>query len=751
MMSEQSATPNPATVSQPHANFRRLTIWPAAILIALAIGFTVVTPYFFSHYATVNGQREPQLLLTHDLTNHYFVMNQFEKVFRSGVIYPRWLPDANNGYGIATMNYYPPGFYYLTTIINAVTGNWHTTLFILMALAMAGSGLALFALARTFFSPLSSAFAALVYMLLPYHHLDLYWRGALPEFIGFILIPLVFYFAYKVGSGGAWRHYAGLGLCYGLHLMTHLPVGLLLFYTLIFYALLWARQQSDWRIVARIGGGLAFGLLVSAVYLLPAMLEARYALDSATGQFPYHNSYIDLSPTFDRFGQLMQSAFKLNVLLLLAAIAIWRAFRRTPIASPDRPSATGASPVDTQVKLWMILCGVTLFMTTALSYDFSRLLPKIQIAVPPFRWLAIASVFGALLVAFAIDRVRKQGATSTRMFWVYRAMIGAVIALNLWVCVRGVIGEGVSNLTFQPPNNYIEAGLTPKDATLPANLPDTAKVTTDPEGSVIDILHWDPQQREVRVIASQPSVVRLKTYNFPGWAARIDGQVAPLVSDADGVQTVSIPPGSHVIETRFENTLPRSAGAMLTLIGLLAVVGLGLADKLQLKSRTARSTSAVQPSQAASATATSASAQAGSRALPLKPIVITALAIIVAAVGIYLVASRATGKSPANANAAEPGAGRGQSGVGSEGRLFVEGLDTIPIAADEPALDQLVGAIASKNGATVDALADSGKVTKVLRNTRVLVLQLGTGKIKVRVLEGDHALKEGWVVERWVR
>ena len=114
---------------QPRA--RRITVYVVGLLVALALGAILVVPYFFSHSVSYAGKTTYQMILTHDMTNHYFYMNQFEKGVRSGALYPRWFADANNGYGIAVANYYPPGFYYATTLVNAVFNDWQTTLFVL--------------------------------------------------------------------------------------------------------------------------------------------------------------------------------------------------------------------------------------------------------------------------------------------------------------------------------------------------------------------------------------------------------------------------------------------------------------------------------------------------------------------------------------------------------------------------------------------------------------------------------------------
>ena len=83
---------------------------------------------------------------------------------------------------------------------------------------------------------------------------------------------------------------------------------------------------------------------------------------------------------------------------------------------------------------------------------------------------------------------------------------------------------------------------------MPEKLPDTPAVTMEPENGSNEIIRWQPQSREVRVKADSPVKVRLKTYNFPGWTARIDGQRTRLSSDQDGVLLIDVPQGLHTIK-----------------------------------------------------------------------------------------------------------------------------------------------------------------------------------------------------------
>jgi hypothetical protein len=732
------------------------------VVITLVVGVLVVAPFFYSRYEMALGDNGTvRLLKTHDIENLLPAMQQFDKGIRSGVIYPRWFADINLGYGVATGNFYPPGIYYIGSLFHALTNDWVDTLFLVCALGLMGSGLSLYLLARTFYGRLASAVAAILYMLLPYHMIDLYWRGAIPEFVGFAFIPLIVYLAYRLGTTGRARYVAAVGLLHGLYLMTHLPVGYLFTYVLAFYALIWAARERNFKIIRRIATGMVLALVVSAVYWLPAALEGKYVYEWASEIFPYHQTYLTLLPTQDYFNQIINDSFTLLAVTLLITFMVFRAVPGPAANSMNGPGPAGEAARAriqsySQTRNWIILGFAAVFMSTSFSIYISKLIPRIQVAVPPFRWLAIASVFASLSVAAIIEYLRGPLNKASVWAWVYRAAIAAAIILNVWTAA-GVIRGAFSNATYIPPTSQMDSGFTPRDSTRPGNLPDTAPVIIKPEGGVSETLRWDPQNRQVRVRVNEPSTVRLKTYNFPGWTARIDGEPARLESDKDGVQIVSVPAGMHVIEMSFENTPPRKVGAASTIMGFLIVFGLAVSDQLRRKKRRAEIEGGLAEVERGELERSHAS-RAGAKGLlagNIKKIGLIGVAVMIIAVSALMMARRSD--SGGDSRSADPQAGGAASGgrspitVGSDARVYVEGLDSIPIAADESAFNELMTALSRKDGPRVDALAESERVIKVVRNTRVRVLEMGAGKIKVRVSEGDHALSEGWVLDRWIR
>ena len=404
-MQQESTVASPV----PNTPLHRRALKPrgAKIFIAaifLIVGISAVVPFYFSRYdQSPGGPRVRRLISTHDLWMHLHTMEQFDKVLRSGVIYPRWVPDINNGYGILTLIYYPPGFFYLTSAVNAVFNDWLNTLFIITALGLTASGLSLYILARTFYSRFASTAAAVLYMILPMHMLDLYWRGGLPQFLGYVFPPLVMYFAYRLGREGKLRHYAGLAIFYGLHLLIHLPVSLMFTYALAFFVVVWAIKERDWRIAGRLAAAMLLGLLLSAIYWLPAALETKYAYEFASDLFPYHQSYITLAPVGDAnpyydLWRLLNDLFAFNALALIVMILVFRKVRRTSVQN-----AAEATDQWSPLGMWVTMGIATAFMSTSFSIYISRLLPKIQVTVPAWRWLAIAGMFTSLIVA-AVDR-----------------------------------------------------------------------------------------------------------------------------------------------------------------------------------------------------------------------------------------------------------------------------------------------------------------------------------------------------------
>ena len=560
----------------------RVSSWGLGVLAALVVATAIVAPFYLGR-RDVQPSNNQSLVVpnTHDMAQHLAVMEQFDKVLRTGTLYPRWLPDVNDGYGLAWTNFYPPGLYYVTSLLNALVNNWMYTTFIVSIFGLAASGLSFYILSRLFYGQLASVVAALLYMTAPYHTMDLYWRGALPEFMGFILVPAIIYFAFKLGTCGNARYFAGLGFFHGIYIVTHFPVAYLMTFLLAFYAVIRAVRARDWKIAVRIGLGIALALLVGAIYWVPAALETSQVAEQFSRIYPYYKSFVTLLPGGDDFGEIINVSFTVQAVTLIVAISLLYSARRlrsdpSAVSRDQEPAPVPSRWTPTQQCVLMAIA--TTFMCTSLSIYISRLIPKIDAVSFPWRWLVIATCFTSLVVAAAIDRLTIPGALSSRMSWVYRSALTATIGLAVWCTVSSVILPTRHRVTLIRPQNFSEAGFIPAGATAPQYMPPGPVATIQPPSAQIQVVRWEPMKREVRVDSGQPAVLRLKTYNFPGWTGRVDGQPTHISSDTNGAQIINVPPGEHTVEVFFGNTLPRSLGGALTGAGLLLLFVLIGAD-----------------------------------------------------------------------------------------------------------------------------------------------------------------------------
>jgi hypothetical protein len=747
----------------------RIAIGLLMITLAILVSAAIVAPFYYSDMA---GAPPGAIRFTHDMLIHLSVMDNFDKMLRAGAIYPRWLSDVNFGYGNAWPNFYQPGFYFLTSLVNAITHNWIDTLFVITTLALALSGLAFYVLARAFFGRPASAIAAVLYALLPYHLLDVFWRGAMPEYLSFVLLPLILYFFYRLGRNqGQARDYAMLGLCYGLCLMIHVPIGYLFSYLLVSYALTWAVVERDWRIAGRIALGMSIGVLLSAIYWLPAVAEIKYATETVTKLFEYHKNYITQLPGAQGYDLLLRETFAIQAIALLVVVVAWRLLNRRALESFNDSQAQAARGMRlSHTGMWIIMGILAIFMNLPFSYYLARLIPKIEIVAFPSRWLVFVCLFTALLTAAVVDRLAKRVRRSANRGWadyVAFAATVAVVVVNLWFTSQEIIGGSLDNPLTVPDANFLADTYCPNGAGPAASLPRTDAIVVKPRTASSEVIRWEPLYRQAVINADETTSVRFKTFNFPGWTARIDGAAAPIASDPACAQLISVPPGRHTVEISFAGTLPRHLGAAFSVAGILIVCGLTLAGSLwprrQSESREAEAdrepsegedlalTQAGQAQEINRQPAAGGAQERFRHKAVIRHIADFCLGGVILAGGIFCVVMLSDDLGIRDKTNQAPHAMRSAFRAGSDARLSVGTAKVITVAVDEQSLYETIEAMSRRDDQKIESLLQSGKAFRVEPDTKVRLLELGNGQVKVKILEGSNALREGWVPEGWLK
>jgi len=557
----------------------------------------------------------------HDGRHSVYFLVEFDRSFRDGVLYPRWMPDFNFGYGYPFFNIYPPGAFYLGEVLHLAGLDFVSATKLVFALGIVLSGLTMYLYARDLWGRAGGLVAAVAYMYIPYRLVDVYVRGAQAESLTFVFFPLLLWALDRLARSPGPRWLAVSALALAALVFSHFPLALLFLLFLPFYIL--GRQGFNLRqVVDRghlrsyvwAGSALVAGIGLAAILLLPAVAEySAVRTDQwAGGYYDYRDHFVEAFQLFSRawgFGTSVKGPddtmpFQLGVApLVLAGLAVlWpRAGRAAPIgAGQDGGDGQDATP-ERLVAVFAgatIVAAVLMLEVSAPVWEALRLAAFAQF---PWRLLTFPVLFLALLCGALVARLHPAEAPGEES-----ADRSNLEALTLAVPVVAVLILGsygyLAPQMMDPPEGPVSLGglmrfeqsaneMTGMTAWATAPQPPgwspladvfasgkevTEKVAREflpPDAQVVTTRHTSVLD-EVVVRAPTAFGLRFYTAYYPGWRASVDGVETPLAIWGDlGGMEVAVPAGEHQVVLRFGDTWPRQLGTALSVASLVLVAG----------------------------------------------------------------------------------------------------------------------------------------------------------------------------------
>lgn len=546
---------------------------------------------------------------THDMVLHYDQMRSFYLGLSAGRFYPRWEEDTNFGFGAPTPCFYPPGIYYLTSAFYWITQDWLHTVITVHLLMMISSGIAIYFYARRWLARSAASVVMALYIIWPYHLLDQYIRGAMAELLSFIWMPLMLLLGELLvgnslevkGFSGVTpsvqnatpvfskrRHtmmrallrMTGLAMCYGAFLWSHPPTAYQFTLAFSLFILLRGLASKDWQGLIRVGASMVIGLALAAAYLYPAFIEQKFIRHEILEEiWPYHHTYV-----FAPFGYIQDnpSFYRLiNQIWLCGTVMIVFGGVALCLFGPGRKAST--AKVRNHAVLWLILGCSASFMMTSVSAPFGRFLPKIEIGVFSWRMLSITTLIIALLagvITHAVIEFRQE--RRKRKVVLLSLVAGSIIIGSLSFSALRVVAPVNHSLPFQPELGHQNEAMLPVTAPDdPEDLPRMERALLTAGNGEISIEEWKPEHRALRAKLTRPDQLQVRTFNYPGWTARVDGRPAPLHSHKElGNIILDLSAGNHHVSLDFLETPVRRTGDRITVFSFLltmAILGICLA------------------------------------------------------------------------------------------------------------------------------------------------------------------------------
>jgi len=551
------------------------------IFLALALALVAAAPFL----------TRPGLPHQTDAELHVYRAAELGHTVRGGVIYPRWAPDFYYGYGYPIFNYYTPLTYYLANLFDLLPGvdivGGVKAVFVLgLFLASVGTYL----LGRDLFGPAPGVLAAACYTFAPYvAFIDPHARGVLAEHFAICLLPLVFYAFHRLMRvGGRWA-LLGSVLSLAALLLSH---NLLALVSLVLLLAYWVWETACGAGRSRAGwGGLALALAVAVVafFWLPAVLErSAVQLDVVgPGHFDFREHFLSLgellapSRLLDLGATAPRYHFNLGLAQWLLALPALGALLRS--ATPGR-----------RLLPYFLLVGlVLLFLMLPISTPVWERVPWMEYLQFPWRLLGPANLMLALCAAGGATLLPDKKWRNPALAAALAAILGLALPVlypPMWPpdfgptaphdiieweqrsLALGTTSTGdfvpakAARVEMHPEVSLIEsyAGPGPVDRVNRASLPDGARV---------EIVEHGPLSDRFAVYMPEKFILRLFTFYFPGWRAYVDGEEVEIKrGDPEGFITLMVPAGEHEVVVRFEDTPPRTAGWIISGVGVTALI-----------------------------------------------------------------------------------------------------------------------------------------------------------------------------------
>jgi hypothetical protein len=462
-------------------------------------------------------------------------------------LWPAWLPDLAHGHGFPLFHYYPAGLYALARPLAALGLDARPALLLVLSAAFALSAWAVYGAVAKRAGALMAACAALLWVTAPYLHVDLQVRHAWAELLGLCFLPVALWgfldLAEGHGDTGARvRAVGGLALT----ILSHNVVALFAAGGAVALGLGVALPRRDRAAALHVAASLVTAFGVTAFFWLPALLDGSLVRVDQMSRGFYAMAEQGIYPQqllgtgFGRGPSIPgpDDAMSLSVgvaqgvgFLLLLVLAI---------ARPGRLRRAGGAARNT------LLVGLALGLV-ALTMPFAarafEVLPLLHHVQAPFRLLGplalvLAWAVPLLGVALLPPRARRAAAGAAMLVALLGSMayFGQIRTMTAeeraeYQPVRDAGADGVARLAdpYTTTAGFLEY------------LPKTViRYPTEPSPAV-QAPPWMSAQVTARGCetlklsgtASEPGVVRVGAFDFPGVEVLLNGQPVAHRTDPD--------------------------------------------------------------------------------------------------------------------------------------------------------------------------------------------------------------------------
>lgn len=483
---------------------------------------------------------------------------------RSGQFPVRYINMFGNGGGYMLFEFYSPLVYYVGAFIHIIGISLVKTTKLVFLLGY-GVGLAgIVFLLKRYSNWVVTMIGSLLFLTSTYVGYDVYTRGDLGEFWGFMLLPAVFWAFLRLKEEKNRIFILSAGILLGLLILSHTLMGIngAIFLVLLFFIPPLDKQQS-----LRIFLAVLLGAGLSAFFWLPVLTEHAltwYSQSSFT-TLSYKTNF--LNPL--EISGLHQLSWGFKPPLLGLGLFVGGCLSILFFLIKHKK----ITPV-------VRFAGSGFVLSLLLIWDISKPLwdhiTYLQYMIFPWRFLSGATVFAVLLIALFLSKVKRR--------WLQVAL-GILLLLPAITLQYKYLRPSGYNFISQyfaedactsttwaseyMPRWATECLPKPKNHAQPAY----SLIQPTNNSEKVQSLQTKQNGREIEFnVAGTGSAIIASRYFFPGWISLVDTyKVTVSPYGKYGLLSFSVPGGQHHVIIKLTDTPVRTTGNIVSLFSILGI------------------------------------------------------------------------------------------------------------------------------------------------------------------------------------
>lgn len=498
---------------------------------------------------------------THDAEYHIIRVWQFDTMMRAGFLFPRWAPDLDNGYGVPVLMFFYPLPNYVASIFTLLGSTYVESVFLTLASALVVSGIGFYLWMREHVSGWPACIAAVSYMLVPYHLVDVLVRGSVGEAWSLAVLPFVLWCVIRLvrsSPGSLMRSTGIVSFGVALLLLSHNVVGMMGFAFSWLYGIslvVFPRgfvQGTGKYLTA----GFVMGVFLTAIYYIPVIVESPYItglqINTAADHFPslFQLIFPSWGSGFSVPGIADGMSFQVGLVHIAAFLIVCVA----GIIKRDRAC--------------MFMAFVTLaswYIMLPFSSWLWDMVPALNYMQFPWRLLSIVIVSTSCCIGFVIEYkpmvmvpvvfvsvLLLYGGYTNVVRYEYRED-AYYLSNPVWASGTATLGNTFGTVWSTYHKQHI---LTPRVKK------GTATITTVQKGPVL---------YDVTSESDNPASIQFPVNYYPGWTVSVNGIITPSYQH-EGLLTFDVPSGKHSIMIWFGQTPVRITATLLSMIAAVTAL-----------------------------------------------------------------------------------------------------------------------------------------------------------------------------------